>query len=73
MKSPTISCAIIDDEKIALDRLNDILNKFEALKVTGAYLTYHDALENLIRPQRQIRLWRWGHPKLLTWKKEKME
>ena len=48
MKDQAIDCAIIDDEKIALDRLNDILSDSDLLEVVGTYSSYNDALENLL-------------------------
>ena len=48
MKDQAIDCAIIDDEKIALDRLYDILYESTILNVVGTYSSYNDALENLL-------------------------
>ena len=48
MKDQAIDCVIIDDEKIALDRLEDILTESDVLEVVGTYSSYNDALENLL-------------------------
>ena len=54
MTDPTISCAIIDDEKIALDRLKGILDEFDALEIVGTHSTFHGAFENLLLNQPTV-------------------
>jgi DNA-binding NarL/FixJ family response regulator len=54
MTGPTIDCAIIDDEKFALDRLKDILNEFDALEIVGTHSSYRDAIENLLRSRPKV-------------------
>ena len=54
MTGPTIDCAIIDDEQFTLDRLNDILNEFDALDIVGTHSNYHAALENLLLTQPKL-------------------
>jgi FixJ family two-component response regulator len=47
MKVAALTCAIIDDEIIATDRLKEILADFISVKLTSIHHTYQDALENL--------------------------
>jgi len=54
MTGLTINCAIIDDEKFALDRLKDILNEFDALAIVDTYSTFHDAIENLLLSRPKV-------------------
>ncbi len=54
MKDQVLNCAIVDDEPIALERLKDILDDFNEIKVTGSYAKYQSALEEL--PEIQPKL-----------------
>jgi two-component system response regulator NreC len=47
MNAPNLTCAIIDDEIAATDRLREILKDFESVEITGVYNTYQDALDHL--------------------------
>lgn len=48
MKDHTIECAIIDDEKIACDRLNELLNPFKNIQVISMLTSYEEAIEFLL-------------------------
>lgn len=47
MNASTLTCAIIDDEIVAAERLREILNEFDSVELTSIHNTYQDALDQL--------------------------
>ena len=54
MMEHIIECAIIDDEEIALNRLKDIIDRFDTLEIIGTHSSYQVALENLLLRQPRV-------------------